>query len=59
MAHKRHKPVPWLPVDSRLFGSFLAFGHVQGVARIFLTAEMILAVLIVFGTLSIILLTVL
>ncbi len=59
MARKRQKPIPWMPVDSRLFGAFFAFGRVQGVARIFLTIEMIFAVLIVFGTLSIILLTVL
>ena len=59
MARKMEKPIPWMPVDSRLFGSFLAFGHVQGIARIFLTVEMILAVLVVFGTLSMIFLTVL
>lgn len=40
-----------MPVDSRLFGSFLSFGNVHGVARIFLEVEMILAVLIVLGTL--------
>ena len=59
MARKMQKPIPWLPVDSRLFGSFLAFGHVRGIARIFLTVEMVLAVLIVLGTLSVTLLTVL
>jgi hypothetical protein len=42
-----------MPVDSRLFGSFLSFGHVRGTARIFLEVEMILAVLIVFGTLAV------
>jgi hypothetical protein len=59
MARKMQKSLPWMPVDSLLFGPFFAFGHVQGIARIFLTVEMILAVLIVFGTLSILLLTVL
>ncbi|MCX6791776.1 MAG: hypothetical protein NT149_01945 [Candidatus Gottesmanbacteria bacterium] len=59
MARRVEKPIPWLPIDSRLVGSFFAFGHVQGIARIFLTVEMILAVLIVLGTLSVILLTVL
>lgn len=48
---KSEKPIAWLPVDSRLFGSFLSFGHVHGVARIFLVFEMIMAVLIVLGTL--------
>jgi hypothetical protein len=59
MARKMQKPVSWMPVDSRLFGSFFAFGHVQGIARIFLTVEMVCAVLIVLGTLSVIFLTVL
>ena len=53
------KPIPWLPVDSRLFGSFLSFGRVRGIARVFLTVEMVLAVLIVLGTLSVTLLSVL
>ncbi len=56
MARKMQKPIPWMPIDSRLFGSFLAFGHVRGIARIFLTVEMILAVLIVFGTLAVVVL---
>lgn len=56
MAKKMQKPIPWLPVDSRLFGPFLSFGHVRGVARIFLEIEMILAVLIVFGTLTVVVL---
>ncbi len=47
MARKMQKPIPWLPIDSRL----ISFSRVRGVARIFLTVEMILAVLIVFGTL--------
>ncbi|MCX6793681.1 MAG: hypothetical protein NTY06_01100 [Candidatus Gottesmanbacteria bacterium] len=53
---KRSKPVAWMPVDSRLFGSFLSFGHVRGVARIFLEVEMVLAVLIVLGTLIVLVL---
>jgi len=45
-----------MPVDSRLVGSFLSFGRVRGAARIFLEIEMILAVLIVLGTLTVVLL---
>ncbi len=56
MARRVEKPIQWLPVDSRLFGSIFSFGHVHGVARIFLTVEMVLAVLIVFGTLTVVVL---
>jgi hypothetical protein len=48
MAQKLQKPIPWLPIDSRL----ISFGNVHGVARIFLVLEMIMAVLIVAGTLA-------
>lgn len=43
-------PISWLPVDSRLFSPFLSFGHVKGLARFFLEIEIVLAVLIVLGT---------
>lgn len=46
---RTQKPVSWLPVDSRLFGSFLSFGHVHGIARIFLEMEIILSTIIVLG----------
>ena len=47
MKRSMQKTIPWLPIDSRFF----SFGHVRGVSRIFLTLEMIFAVLIVLGTL--------
>jgi hypothetical protein len=40
--HPFDTPVPWLPVDSRLF-PFIGFGKVKGIARIFLTIEITLA----------------
>ncbi len=48
-----HGPISWLPVDSRLFSPFLSFGLVQGFARLFLEVEIVLAVLVVVGTLVI------
>jgi len=50
MARSLQKPIPWLPIDSR----FLSFGHVRGVTRVFLVLEMMMAVLIVLGTLAIV-----
>jgi hypothetical protein len=46
------EPIPWLPIDSRLF-PFIKFGHVKGVARVFLQIEIVLAICIVIGTLII------
>lgn len=46
----RKKPISWLPIDSRLIFPLFSFGHVRGIARIFLTVEMILAVSVVLGT---------
>ncbi len=54
MARRLRKPIAWLPIDSRLFGSFLSFGHVRGVARAFLDAEIILSVLVVVGTIAVV-----
>lgn len=54
MARSLQKPVPWLPVDSRFF----SFGHVRGVTRVFLILEMMMAVLIVLGTLAIVIIDV-
>lgn len=50
--HHRAKDVParWLPIDSRLIPPLFSFGHVHGVAKIFLTVEMILALGVVVGT---------
>ncbi len=46
------QPVSWLPVDSRLVLPLFSFGHVHGMAKIFLTIEMILAVAVVVGSLA-------
>lgn len=40
----------WLPIDSRLILPLFSFGHVHGVAKVFLTVEMILAFGVVLGT---------
>lgn len=53
MAGRTHKPIAWLPVDSRLFGAFVSFGHVHGAARVFLILELILSTLVVVGALSV------
>ncbi len=50
------KPISWLPVDSRLVSPLFSFGSVRGVARVFLTIEMTLALCIVAGTLAIVVL---
>lgn len=42
----------WLPIDSRLVLPLFSFGHVHGVAKIFLTIEMTLAVGVVLGSLG-------
>jgi hypothetical protein len=47
---KSSNTVDWLPIDTRIFPHILAFGHVQGAAKLFLQIEIILAVFIVFGT---------
>lgn len=47
---KYEKPIAWLPVDSRLFGPLLSFGHVRGAARLFLQIEIALSLAVVIGT---------
>ncbi|MFZ5845532.1 MAG: hypothetical protein ACOY0S_03640 [Patescibacteria group bacterium] len=57
--HRRQKslePIPWLPIDSRLFSHLFAFGHVRGWARFFLELEIGLAIAIVVGTLVLVVL---
>lgn len=49
-------PVNWLPIDSRLVLPLFSFGHVRGLAKVFLTIEMALALCVVFGTLVLIVL---
>jgi hypothetical protein len=51
--------ISWLPIDSRILPSLFAFGHVRGLAKIFLIIEMLLAGFVVTGTLLLIVLTVL
>jgi len=47
---KRSVPVSWLPIDSRLFSPLVSFGHVKGLARLFLEVEIFLSLLVVLGT---------
>lgn len=55
---KREQPVSWLPIDSRLVHPLFSFGRIKGVARVFLTIEMIMAIGVVLGTFAIVLLKV-
>ncbi len=50
------KPIAWLPIDSRLFLPLFSFGHVRGAARLFLEVEIVLSLLVVFGTLTLLVL---
>lgn len=52
----KNKPISWLPVDSRLFLPLLNFGHVKGLARVFLEIEIVLSLLVVLGTLTVVVL---
>ncbi len=49
MGDMKSRSVSWLPVDNRLF-PFISFGHVKGIARLFLEIEIICALLVVAGT---------
>jgi len=53
---KSEESVSWLPVDSRLILPIFSFGRVQGLAKVFLTIEIVLAAGVVAGTLLLILL---
>lgn len=48
--------IPWLPIDSRLFPHLFAFGHVKGLARIFLELEIAISLLVVLGTVTLVIL---
>ncbi len=50
---RKIKAISWLPIDSRLF-PFFSFGHVKGIARVFLQVEIILSLLVVIGVLSLV-----
>ncbi len=56
---RHEEPVSWLPVDTRVMLPLLSFGHVHGVAKVFLTIELVLAVSVVFGSCAAVLLRVL
>jgi len=48
---KSIKQQSWVPfIDHRIFPQIFSFGHVKGIARIFLQVEIILALLFVIGT---------
>lgn len=47
----------WLPIDESLTRDLFTLTHVKGIAKVFLLIEMILAVLIVFCTLFLTILT--
>ena len=40
-----------LPIDTRILPDIISFGHVHGVAKLFLQIEIILSLLVVIGTL--------
>lgn len=49
-------PIPWLPVDSRVILPLFSFGSIRGIAKAFLIVEMTLAIGVVLGTLTVVLL---
>ena len=51
----KEQSLGWLPIDSRLIVPFISFSHVRGVAKLFLTIEMLLAFSVVLGTFIILL----
>lgn len=52
----RESPEFWLPVDSRIIPHIFSFGHVSGVARIFLSVEIVLTFFVVLCTLLLVVL---
>lgn len=53
------EPISWLPIDSRIVPHLFSFGHVKGIARLFLQIEMALSVGVVLGTLAVVVLSIL
>ena len=47
---RKDKDLSWLPIDPRLVPHLFSFGHVKGLARVFIQIEMVLSVLVVLGT---------
>lgn len=43
-------PVHWFPIDTRIIPQIFSFGHVKGIARVFLELEIVMSVGIVCGT---------
>lgn len=41
----------WLPIDPRILPPLFHFGNIHGVAKVFIFVEMLLASLVVLGTL--------
>ncbi|MBI5614301.1 hypothetical protein HY947_05225 [Candidatus Gottesmanbacteria bacterium] len=52
---KHENDFSWLPIDSRLLPHLFSFGHVKGIARVFIEIEMILSVFVVLGTFLVVL----
>jgi hypothetical protein len=49
---KHSKSIDWLPIDSRIIPNILSFGHVQGFAKLFLQIEIVLALVVVVGAIT-------
>ncbi len=47
----------WLPIDIRLVPNIFHFGKVTGIARVFLLAEIILASIVVVGSVTLAMVT--
>lgn len=53
----RNQAIGWLPIDSRLISPLVSFGHVRGVAKVFLIVEIVLSVGVVVGSVSLFILS--
>lgn len=56
LRRRRTATINWLPIDSRILPEIFRFGHVKGVARLFLIIEMSLATITMLATLLLVLL---
>lgn len=50
MGLMKDKSLNWLPIDSRLIPPLFHFGHLRGIAKIFVVVEMALSSMVVVGT---------
>ncbi len=48
---KKNGKQDWLPIDPRILPPLFHFGNIHGVAKVFIVIEMILATMVVVGTL--------